>query len=81
MNKYKVEGYIKVPVDVTIFAESEEDACAFSIDAVSDEIPQGSSIMNLGNIEYQFADDETITVIGLGDDYEYCFDNAQEIQS
>ena len=81
MKKYKVEGYIKVPVDVSIFADSASDACAYAQDAVMDEIPRGSSIVNLGNIEYQFADDDTITVIGLGDDYEYDFNSADEIKS
>ncbi len=77
MKEYKVEGYIKVPVEVTIMAGNKEGACIYAAEAVMDEFPSGTIISPGRTIEYQFAGEDEITAIDLEDSYEYEFDHAE----
>ena len=80
MGKYKVEGWIKVPVDVEIEADNSTDACIYAHEAVMDEFPRGTSISISGNIEYQFAGEEEKVIIAACEEYEYEFNTAEEIK-
>ena len=77
MNKYKVEGYITIPVEVIIEAKDASDATIHAEVAVMDEFPQGCTICAFGEIEYQFAGEEEKVIINLGDDYEYDFNRGK----
>lgn len=79
MPKYKVEGYIKIPVDVIIHAEDEAHACAYAYEAVIDEMPSGFSVIPCGQVEYQFAGEDEKVIISASDDYEYDFNVAEKL--
>lgn len=81
MKKYKVEGWIKVPVDVEIWADSKEDAVDFATQAVSDEIAPGSNIYYGDKIDHQFDGEDEINTIKVCDGYEYDFSSAEEISA
>jgi hypothetical protein len=73
--KYRVEGYIQVPVEVIVEADTPTEAMDAAHQAVSEEFPPYTSILPT-NEDIRL---DRGTVISVSDDYEYDMQTADEL--